>query len=143
MMTVNDILKEKGNACYWVTPDTITIDALRLMADKNIGAVMVIEKDKLKGIFSERDLARKIVLKGKSSNDTHVSEFMSTILYMVNGDTPITNCMQLMTDKRVRHLPVLEGEKIVGIVSIGDIVNQIIRDQKNTIQQLENYIIRG
>lgn len=143
MITVNDIIKEKGNVHYWVTPDTITIDALRLMADKNIGAVLVVENDKLKGIFSERDLARKIVLKGKSSNNTQVSEFMSTIIYTVHENTPITNCMQLMTEKRVRHLPVIEGEKIVGVVSIGDIVSRIIRDQKTTIEQLENYILRG
>jgi len=140
MVTVNDILKEKGNVYYWVEPGTITIDVLRLMAEKNIGAVLVIENKKLVGIFSERDYARKIVLQGKSSIDTHVSEFMSTSLSTVDGHKFITDCMQIMTDKHVRHLPVVENEEIKGVVSIGDIVGHIIRDQKNTIQQLEKYI---
>jgi CBS domain-containing protein len=143
MVTVNDILEEKGNAYYWVNPATITIDVLRLMAEKNIGAVMVIENNKLVGIFSERDYARKIVLKGKSSIDTHVSEFMSTTIYTVDGHKFITDCMQIMTDKHVRHLPVVENDEVKGLVSIGDIVGRIIRDQKNTIQQLEKYITGG
>jgi CBS domain-containing protein len=143
MITVNDILKEKGNEHYSVKPDTITVDALQLMADKNVGAVMVVDKDKLVGMFSERDYARKIVLQGKSSINTQVSEFMSTTLYTVVKTTPITDCMQIMTDKRVRHLPVLENGQIIGVLSIGDIVSRIIREQKHTIEQLENYIIRG
>lgn len=143
MITVNDILKEKGSVYYSVKPDTITIDALQLMSDKNVGALLVVENEKLVGIFSERDYARKIVLKGKSSINTHVSEFMSTTLYTVFKNTPIADCMQLMTDMHVRHLPVLENEKICGVVSIGDIVSRIIHDQRKTIEQLENYIIRG
>lgn len=143
MVTVNDILKEKGNIYYSVEPDTITIDVLKLMADKNIGAVLVIDNGKLVGIFSERDYARKITLKGKSSTDTHVSEFMSTTIHSVNGHASINDCMQIMTDKHVRHIPVIEDEKIIGVVSIGDIVSRIIRDQNNTIQQLEKYITGG
>ena len=143
MVTVSDILIEKGNAFYWVAPDTITIDVLRLMAEKNIGAVLVIEKNKIAGIFSERDYARKIVLQGKSSIDTFVSEFMSTTVYTIDEHKFITDCMQIMTDKHIRHLPVVNNDEIKGVVSIGDIVSRIIRDQKSTIQQLEKYIIGG
>ena len=140
MILVVDILKEKGNDFYKVEPGTITIEALRLMAEKNIGAVMVVENNLLIGIFSERDYARKIVLQGKSSVNTSVSEVMTTDMVTVNGNTPITDCMQLMTDKHIRHLPVVDNDKIMGMVSIGDIVSRIIREQKFTIQQLENYI---
>lgn len=143
MINVNDILKEKGYNYYAVSPSTLTIDALRLMAEKNIGAVLVIENEKPVGIFSERDYARKIVLLGKSSINTPVSEVMSTHLVTVSKETPVNECMQLMTDKHIRHLPVIENEKVIGVVSIGDIVSRIIREQGNTIQQLENYIIRG
>ena len=140
MILVVDILKEKGNDFYKVEPDTITIEALRLMAEKNIGAVMVVENNLLVGIFSERDYARKIVLQGKSSVSTSVAEVMTTDMVTVHGNTPITDCMQLMTDKHIRHLPVVDNDKIMGMVSIGDIVSRIIREQKFTIQQLENYI---
>jgi CBS domain-containing protein len=143
MLTVNDILKEKGNNFYWVVPSTITIDVLRLMAEKNIGAVLVVDNNKLVGIFSERDYARKIVLQGKSSIDTHVSEFMSTTIFTIDGHKFITDCMQVMTDKHIRHLPVVENDEIKGVISIGDVVRRIIHDQKNTIQQLENYITGG
>jgi CBS domain-containing protein len=143
MIYVVDILKEKGSDYFGVSPGTITLDALKLMAEKNIGAVLVVENEKLEGIFSERDYARKIVLHGKSSSNTVISEFMSTNLTTVHANTPITDCMQMMTDKHVRHLPVMDNEKILGVVSIGDIVSRIIREQKNTIEQLENYIIRG
>jgi CBS domain-containing protein len=143
MITVNDILKEKGNVYYSVKPDTITVDALQLMSDKNVGALLVVDKEKLIGVFSERDYARKIVLKGKSSLNTHVSEFMSTTLHTVSKSTQIADCMQLMTDKHVRHLPVIENDRVCGVVSIGDIVSKIIHDQRKTIEQLENYIIRG
>lgn len=143
MILVNDILKEKGNDYFWVDPKTITLEVLKVMADKNVGAILIVENGKLAGIFSERDYARKIVLHGKSSSNTNVSEFMSTNVVKVEGRTPITDCMQIMTDKHVRHLPVVEHDKIIGLVSIGDIVSRIIREQKNTIQQLENYITRG
>jgi CBS domain-containing protein len=143
MTIVNDILREKGNTYYWVKPDTITIDALQLMADKNVGALLVIENEKLFGVFSERDYARKIVLKGKSSINTHVSEFMTSTVYAVRSSDPLSACMQLMTDKHIRHLPVVDNGKIVGVLSIGDIVSRIMKEQHETIQQLENYIIRG
>lgn len=143
MIYVVDILKEKGNNYFSVLPETITLEALKFMAEKNIGAVLVVNEDKLLGIFSERDYARKIVLHGKSSSNTQISEFMSTHLTTVHSNTPITDCMQIMTDKHVRHLPVVDNDKILGLVSIGDIVSRIIREQKNTIQQLENYITGG
>lgn len=140
MINVNDILKEKGYAFIGVSPETVTYDVLKLMAEKNIGAVMVIENDRLAGIFSERDYARKIVLQGKSSLNTQVSEFMTTNVISVKKESSLTDCMQIMTDKHIRHLPVLENDKIVGLVSIGDIVSRIMREQKNMIEQLENYI---
>jgi CBS domain-containing protein len=143
MINVNDILKEKGYDFFAVTPSTITLDALKMMAEKNVGAVLVVENNKLAGIFSERDYARKIVLKGKTSINTNISECMTHDVITVTKETSITDCMQLMTDKHIRHLPVIEEKKIVGLVSIGDIVSRIIREQKNTIQQLENYIIKG
>ncbi len=143
MINVNDILKEKGNQYYAVSPSANVIDALRLMAEKNIGAVLVMENDQLVGIFSERDYARKVILAGKSSLNTPVSEIMSTGVITVTKETSLNDCMQIMTDKHFRHLPVIEDNKVIGVVSIGDIVSRIIREQRNTIQQLENYIIRG
>jgi CBS domain-containing protein len=143
MINVNDILKEKGNQFYAVSPSANVIDALRLMAEKNIGAVLVMDNDRLVGIFSERDYARKVVLAGKSSLNTPVSEIMSAGVITVTKETSLHDCMQIMTEKHFRHLPVLEDDKVVGVVSIGDIVSRIIREQSNTIQQLENYIIRG
>ena len=143
MIFVVDILKEKGYDFYKVTPATVTIEALRVMDERNIGAILVVENGKLLGIFSERDYARKIVLQGKSSMNTTVSEFMTKDVVTVHANTPITDCMQLMTDKHIRHLPVIDNDEIKGMVSIGDIVSRIIREQKNTIQQLENYIIGG
>jgi CBS domain-containing protein len=140
MIFVVDILKEKGYNFFKVSPETITIDALRVMDEKNIGAILVVENGKLLGIFSERDYARKIILQGKSSTNTAVSEFMTANVITVHANTSITDCMQLMTDKHIRHLPVIDNDEIKGMVSIGDIVSRIIREQKNTIQQLENYI---
>ena len=140
MINVNDILKEKGSDFFAVTPQTITIDVLKFLAEKNIGAVLVVENEKLVGIFSERDYARKIVLQGKSSSNTQVSEFMSSQVFTVTKEMSIADCMQIMSDKHIRHLPVLENDKVCGLVSIGDIVSRIIREQRNTIEQLENYI---
>lgn len=143
MINVNDILKEKGNQYYAVSPSAYVIDALRLMAEKNIGAVLVMDNDQLVGIFSERDYARKVTLAGKSSLNTPVSDIMSPEVITVTPETSLNDCMQIMTERHFRHLPVLEDNKVIGVVSIGDIVSRIIREQRNTIQQLENYIIRG
>ena len=141
MKTVAYILKSKGADVSSVSPDIMVRDALRIMAEKNIGAIVVMNNDKLVGIFSERDYARKIVLKDKSSKTTPISEIMtSEDLITVKPSTSIDDCMVLMTDKRIRHLPVVENEKLLGVISIGDLVKHIIEDQKITIENLQNYI---
>ena len=140
MITVRHILEGKGGQIWSVSPDTTVYDALKLMAEKNLGAVLVLSGNKLMGIFSERDYARKIILKGKSSRETAVEEIMTPDVVTVEARNSIEECMGLMTNKRIRHLPVIENEKIVGVVSIGDIVKAIISEQEYTIKQLENYI---
>jgi CBS domain-containing protein len=140
MYSVKDILNEKGYDFWTVEPNTTVYEALKKMAGKDIGALIVIKDNKMIGIFSERDYARKIILKGKTSKDSTVGELMSEKVYYVKLTATIDECMQLMTNQHVRHLPVLEKEKLIGIVSIGDIVNKIIKDHKNQIQLLEDYI---
>ena len=140
MDTVGQLLDAKGHEAWSVTPDATVYDALVLMAEKNCGALIVLEEGKLVGIFSERDYARKIILKGKASKDTVVSEIMSPQVVYVRPEHSIQECMALMTDKRIRHLPVLEDSKVVGVISIGDVVKVIISEQKFTIKQLEVYI---
>ena len=141
MTTVNQIIKEKGSDFYSVNPDQVVYEALQLMAEKDIGALPVIDNEgKMIGMFSERDYARKLVLHGITSRETKVSDIMSTELYTVNPGMSTLECMAVMTEKKVRHLPVLDHNKIVGIVSIGDIVNQIIHEQDVTIKDLEKYI---
>jgi len=141
MTTVNQIIKEKGSDFYSVNPDQVVYDALQMMAEKDIGALPVIDNDgKMIGMFSERDYARKLVLQGITSKETKVSEIMATELYTVNPSMSTLECMAVMTEKKVRHLPVLDHNKIVGIVSIGDIVNHIIHEQNITIKDLEKYI---
>ena len=141
MYTVNDILETKGREIYEVTPESTVYDALKKMAGHNIGAVVVVENGELKGIFSERDYARKLVLRGKTSRDSKVGELMADKVYGVKLTTTVNECMRLMTDFRVRHLPVMDEGKLVGVVSIGDVVNKTIEQQSNTINQLEDYII--
>ena len=141
MTTVNQILKEKGSEFFSIGPDQVVYEALQLMAEKDIGALPVIDKEgKMVGMFSERDYARKLVLHGITSKETRVAEIMSSELYTVNPSVSTLECMAIMTEKKVRHLPVLDHNKIVGIVSIGDIVNQIIHEQDVTIKDLEKYI---
>ncbi len=140
MYSVKDILDEKGYGCTTVEPETTVYEALKRMAGKGIGALIVLKDNKVNGVFSERDFARKTVLKGKISDDTKVDELMTEALYTVKPTTRVIECMELMTDHRVRHLPVIDGDKLIGIVSIGDIVNKIIQDQKKHIQHLEDYI---
>ena len=140
ILTVNEILKKKGNEVHSI-PSTITVyEALRIMGERNVGAVLVIEDDNLKGILSERDYARKIVLKNKASKDTFVHEIMDKEIVSVKPTDDLDYCMDLITNKRVRHLPVLLEEKVVGIISIGDVVKSIIELQKNTIDHLDSYI---
>ena len=141
MRTVRDILNEKGSAVYAVSPQSTVYEALQMMAEKNVGALMVMEQDKTVGLISERDYARKIVLKGKFSRDVPVEEIMSREIVRIGPDEDVEGCMELMTDKRIRHLPVFENERLIGIVSIGDIVKTIIQHKAEIIEQLENYIM--
>ena len=130
-MKIRQILQAKKiNTIYSVTSDTSVYDTLVLMADKNIGAVMIIDDGKLTGIFSERDYARKIILKGKHSDDTPVSEVMTAKVITIDTDKKLEDAMQIMSDKHIRHIPVVDGEKLIGIISINDVVSSIIKDQK-------------
>jgi CBS domain-containing protein len=138
--TVRQLLASKGHDVWSVSPDTSVFDALKLMADKSIGAVIVLTDGELCGILSERDYARKVVLKGKVSISTPVSEIMTSPVLVVNPEQTIDKCMALMTDKRLRHLPVVEEEQVVGMVSIGDVVKTVIADQEFMLDQLETYI---
>jgi CBS domain-containing protein len=137
---ISSLLHEKTSALWSVTPETTVFDAIRLMAEKNVGALPVLAAGRLAGIFTERDYTRKVALMGKTSKDTRVREVVGREIVTVTPDDSVEDCMRLMTDKRVRHLPVLEGMNVVGIVSIGDLVNWIISTQNAAIEQLEQYI---
>ena len=139
-MTVDQILSEKGNEVHSILSTITVYEALRIMGERNVGAVLVIEDNVLKGILSERDYARKVVLKNKASRDTYVHEIMDIEIITVKPTDDINYCMDLITNKRVRHLPVMVDERVVGIVSIGDVVKSIIELQKNTIDHLDSYI---
>jgi CBS domain-containing protein len=140
MGKVRNIIQTKGNAIYSV-PSTITVyQALEIMFEKNIGALMVIEADKFRGIFTERHYARKLALRGKSSKETTIGEIMTEQPVTVSCDTSIEDCMRIMANKKIRHLPVMENNKIVGLVSMGDVVRYIIDEQKFIIENLEQYI---
>jgi CBS domain-containing protein len=139
-MTVNQILSTKGKEVFSIVSTITVYEALKVMGEKNIGAVLIIEEDVLKGVLSERDYARKIVLKDKSSKKTHVNEIMETEVFTVKPSDNLDYCMDLMTARRIRHLPVLENNLVIGIISIGDVVKAIIEIQKETIQHLDSYI---
>jgi len=138
--TIDEILHQKRGELYTISPEATVFDAIELMADKNIGALIVMSNNRLVGVVSERDYTRKVALKGKSSRDTRVREIVSTPVISASPSHTIEQCMRLMTENRVRHLPVLEQDEVVGIVSIGDLVNWIISAQSVTITQLESYI---
>ncbi len=138
--TIREILQHKGTAVWSIAPEATVFEAIQLMAEKNVGALLVTRGDKLVGIISERDYTRKVALRGKSSKDTAVREILSGRVLTVTPAHTVEECMRLMTEHRVRHLPVLEGERIAGVVSIGDLVNWIISAQSSTIHQLETYI---
>jgi len=140
MKTVREILLNKGNQVWTISPDSTVYDALKLMSEKEIGAVLVCEGDNIKGIISERDYARKIILEGKLSKQTKVSEIMSEKVIYVNPDKRTSECMALMINKKIRHLPVLENQKLTGLISIGDVVKAIIDEKEFLIDQLVNYI---
>jgi CBS domain-containing protein len=137
---VTTILKRKGPEVFSVPPHASVYEAIEMMADKHVGALLVISEGKLAGVISERDYARKVILKGRSSKETLVEEIMTSQVITVGPDRRIDECMRLMTDNRIRHLPVVEGEKVLGVISIGDLVNWIISAQEATIDQMENYI---
>lgn len=139
-MKVSDILQSKGNNVYSVKDDITVYEALKIMDEKNVGALLVMEDQRLKGILSERDYARKIVLKGKSSQETTVKEIMAEEVITVLPEDDIEKCMGLMSGRKIRHLPVMKDDKVVGVISITDVVTAIIESQKHTITQLENYI---
>jgi CBS domain-containing protein len=140
MITVKQLLQTKGDVIWSTTPETSVFDALILMAEKNIGALMVLELGKLTGIFSERDYARKVILKGKSSKEVRISEIMTEKVITVALNQSIDECMKLMTDNHIRHLPVVDDKRLVGVIAIGDVLKAIIAEQQSTINQLEDYI---
>ena len=143
MKTVGDVLKAKGGTVFAAEPDATVYHALTVMAEKNIGALLVREEQRVVGIFSERDYARQVVLKGKASKDTPIREVMTSRVVFVRPEQNLEECMALMTDKHIRHLPVLDGTTLVGIVSIGDVVKAVISEKEFLIAQLEHYITGG
>jgi CBS domain-containing protein len=139
--TVSRILERKGSSSVWsIGPNATVYEAIKLMAQKNVGALFVLEDNRLAGVISERDYTRKVILQGKSSKETSVSEIMTKDLVTADPNDNITECMRVMTERRVRHLPVLEGSKVVGVVSIGDVLKWVISAQDATIDHLEKYI---
>jgi CBS domain-containing protein len=140
---VSTLFQNKPATLWSIAPEATVFEAIKVMAEKNIGALLVLSGGKLAGVFTERDYTRKVALQGKSSKETRVREIIATETITVAPDDSIADCMRLMTEKRVRHLPVLEGEKVIGIVSIGDLVNWIISAQDATIAQMEQYIAGG
>jgi CBS domain-containing protein len=138
--TVNSILANKGSAIWSISPDATVFEAIQLMAEKNVGALPVVQHDQLVGIISERDYTRKVILQGKSSKETPVRDIMTQRLVTADPDDRVSECMQRMTENRVRHLPVLEGDKMVGVVSIGDLLAWLITAQRNALDNLERYV---
>lgn len=140
MKTVRQLLDEKGHEILSIRPESMVFDALKVMAAHRVGALVVMEGDRLAGIFSERDYAREVALKGKTSKTTPVSEIMSQKVIIVSPENTVEDCMNLMSGKRIRHLPVVENDKVIGVLSIGDLVKETIAYQQFLIQQLESYI---
>jgi len=141
--SIDAILNQKRGEIFSIAPDATVYDAVALMAEKNVGALVVMESGKLVGIVSERDYTRKVMLRGKRSRETMVAEIMSTQLTTVDPKESVDDCLRFMTEKRIRHLPVVSGEKLVGVISIGDLVKHVISVQSATLDQLESYISGG
>jgi CBS domain-containing protein len=139
--TVGSILRYKGDDVWSVSPEDSVFEAIRLMADKGVGALVVIADDSLVGIISERDYARKVILQGRSSREAKVRDIMTSPVFSVGPDYTVDDCMRIVTTKRIRHLPVVQGEKLIGVVSIGDLVRRVISTQGETIQYLQEYIV--
>ena len=142
MLSVRQMLSEKGSAVVSITPDTSVFDALKIMNEKNIGAVLVMKDEELVGIFSERDYARKVILAGRSSKTTEVKELMTCKVYCIDPSRTIQDVMELMNEHRFRHVPVMESEKVIGVLSSGDVMRGVVAEQKNTIESLESYLLR-
>jgi len=140
MKSLNQLLAAKGGQVYSIRPAATVLDALKLMAQKDVGALLVMEDARVVGIMSERDYARKVILQGKSSQDVSVRDIMTADVVKVDPARTVEECMSLMTQRRIRHLPVCEGDKLVGVLSIGDLVKEVIAEQEQTIKQLESYI---
>jgi CBS domain-containing protein len=140
MTTVRQLIDRKGRTVFSVDPEDPVLEAIRMMADHHVGALLVMKGDKLEGIISERDYARKVILHGRSSAETPVWQIMSAPVITVSLEQTVQDCMQLMTDRRIRHLPVTENGRVTGMISIGDLVKTVIEDQQQTIEQLESYI---
>lgn len=140
MKTVRQLLQSKGSEVHSIAPSAKVIDALKVMAEKEIGALAVVDGGRLVGMISERDYARKVILQGKSSHDIPVADIMTAKVHTVEPRHTVEECMAFMTDKRVRHLPVLEGDRLCGLLSIGDLVKEVIAEQQRTIRELETYI---
>lgn len=140
MITVRHLLDGKGRALFSIEPEDPVLEAIRMMAERHVGALLVMRGTELAGILSERDYARKVVLLGRSSAETPVWQIMTSPVITVSPDNSVQDCMRLMTDRRIRHLPVMEGGKVVGMISIGDLVKAVIEEQQQTIEQLETYI---
>ena len=141
--TVQNLLREKGHAIHFVTPEASVYTAIEQMAEKSVGALLVMEGDRLVGIVSERDYARQVILRGRSSRDTRVSEIMTRDVICVAPERKVEECMALMTEKRIRHLPVRLADRVIGVISIGDVVRAAIDERDFHIQQLESYIATG
>jgi CBS domain-containing protein len=140
LVTVRHLLDRKGRELFSIGPDAPVLEAVRLMSERHVGALLVMRGEELAGIVSERDYARKVVLLGRSSSDTSVSQIMSTPVVTVGLESGVEECMRLMTERRIRHLPVLERGRVIGVISIGDLVKAVIDEQQHTIEQLESYI---
>jgi CBS domain-containing protein len=140
MALVAQLLKHKQDTIFSVGPEAPVLEAIRLMAEHGVGALLVMQGQELVGVVSERDYARKVILKGRSSSETSVRQIMSSPVWTVRPQQSARECMQMMTDKRVRHLPVVEGERVVGVLSIGDLVRAVLEEQQKTIEELEQYI---
>jgi CBS domain-containing protein len=140
MINVRQLLEQKGRQVYSIAPGAAVLEAIRMMAERHVGALLVMEGVSLSGIVSERDYARKVILMGRSSADTPVRDIMSAPVITVQPEATVQTCMQIMTERRVRHLPVLDGGRVIGMVSIGDLVKAVMAEQQQQIEQLENYI---
>ena len=142
MLTIRQLLQLKGDDIWSITPHATVYDALRMMADKDIGALLVMENDRLVGIISERDYARKITLFGKTSRETLVSEIMTSTVFTIHPDQTIEEVMEMMTNKRIRHVPVVVDDRVLGVISIGDVVKNIIFKQRQVISEMEKYVTK-